>query len=179
MTKSVQLKLLKIKLLVLIFGIVFLTISFIVWQKYPFGVKQYKTISLGMEAAEKAGDLTGWTPLYHNVPEESAFFVYSLGDKTKCILSDCGIGGYFIECLSGWISGYKDIGEVSDYGLRDAGVDVKNLKIITIADKDAKIVGIYPGASIRNLPYIMQNHRNLVSNEIFEGCSDLLPRRWK
>ena len=179
MTKSVQLKLSKIKLLVLICGIIFLAISVAVWQKYPFGVKRYKTISLGMLSAEKAGDLIGWAPLYSKVPEESAFFVYSLGDETKCILSDCGMGGYFIECLGGWISGYKDIGEVSDYGLRDAGVDSKKLKIITVADKDAKIVGIYPGAGIRNLPYIMRNHRNLVPSEVFEGCSDLLPSRWK
>lgn len=162
-------------------AVAFLAISVVVviWQKYPFGVKQYKTIILGMLAAEKAGDSTGWAPPYNRVPEESVFFVYSLGDKTMCIGSDCGISGYFVECLGGWISGYKDIGEVDDYGLRDAGVNINDQKVITIADKDAKIVGIYPGASIRNLPYILRNHRDLVSDDIFKGCLDLLPRRWK
>lgn len=154
-------------------------ISVTVWQKYLFGVKHYKTISLGMPAAEKAGDSTGWAPPYRTVPEESKFFVYSLGDITMCIRSACGVGGYFIECLGGWISGYKDIGEVDDYGLRDAGVNINSQKVITVADKDAKIVGIYPGARIRNLPYIMRNHRDLVPDDVFEGCSDLLPRRWK
>lgn len=158
---------------------VFLFVGVVVWQKYPFSVKQYKTVVLGMESAEKAGDSIGWAPPYRNVPKESAFFVYSLGDDAMCIQSDCGAGGYFIECLGGWISGYKDIGEVRDYGLCDAGVNINNQKLITIADKDAKIVGIYPGASIRNLPYIMRNHRNLVHSEIFEGCSNLLPRRLK
>ena len=81
--------------------------------------------------------------------------------------------------MGGWISGYKDIGDVADYGLRDAGVDINKQKIITIADKNAKIVGIYPGAIIRNLPYIMRNHKNLVSKEIFEGCSNILPKLWK
>lgn len=151
----------------------------IAWLKYPFGVNQYKTISLGMESAEKPGDLIGWGPLYPKVPEEFDFFVYSLGDKTKCIQSDCGMGGYFIDCLYGWISGYKDIGEVRDYGLRDAGIDINKQKIITIADKNAKIVGIYPGTSIRNLPYIMRNHRDLVSPESFKMCSNILPSRWK
>lgn len=151
----------------------------IVRQKYPFGVKQYKTIFLGMESAEKVGDLTGWYPLYYRIPEGSDFFVYSLGDKTKCIQSDCGMGGYFVDCLNGRISGYKDIGEVRDYGLREAGVDIDKQKIITIADKNAKIVGIYPGASIRNLPYIMRNHRDLISPESFKICSDILPSRWK
>jgi hypothetical protein len=147
--------------------------------KYPFGVKQYITIKLGMDAAEKTGDETGWAPPYERVPEGVEFFVYSLGDNSMCIQSDCGIGGYFIECLGGWISGYKDIGEVADYGLRDAGVDINKQKIITVADKNGKIVGIYPGAGIRNLPYIMRAHRNLVSKEVFEGCSILLPSLWK
>jgi hypothetical protein len=152
--------------------------SFVFWQKYPLGVKQYKTITLGMQAAEKAGDHIIWAPPDDTVLE-SDFYVYSLGDETMCIESDCGIGGYFIECLGGWISGYKDIGDVDDYGLRDAGINIDKQKIITIADKNAKIVGIYPGASIRNLPYIMINHRNLVPDDVFNGCLNLLPSLWK
>ena len=162
----------------LILGIVFLVIGVFVWQKYPFGVKKYKTIFLGMQAAEGAGTPTVWASPYRTVPE-SPFYVYAIGNEHMCIGSDCGIGGYFVECLHGWLSGEKIITEEFDYGLRDAGVDIEKLKIITIANKDAKIVGIYPGASIRNLPYIMQNHRNLVPNEVFKECLDLLPRRWK
>lgn len=169
----------RIKILLVFLVAIFAGISVAVWQKYPFEVKQYKTITLGMQAAEGAGTSTIWAPPYRTVPEESKFYVYSLGDMTMCIGSDCGIGGYFIECLGGWISGYKDIGDVSDYGLRDAGVNINTQKIITIADKDAKIVGIYPGARIRNLPYIMRNHRDLVPEDNFEHCSGLMPRRWK
>lgn len=169
----------KIKILFVFLIIVFIAIGIVIWQKYPRGVKQYKTIILGMPAAEKANDHIIWAPPYDQVPEESAFFVYSLGDESMCIGSDCGMGGYFVECLGGWISGYKDIGDVLDYGLSDVGVDIDKQKIITIADKNAKIVGIYPGARIRNLPYILRNHRDLMSNEIFKGCSDSLPRQWK
>jgi len=157
---------------------IFLAIFVFAWQKYNFGVTQYKTITLGMPAAEKANDYIGWAPPYDRVPEESKFFVYSLGDKTMCISDDCGMGGYFVECLGGWISGYKDIGEVIDYGFGGVGFDIDAQKIITIADKDGKIVGIYPGASIKNIYYILRNHRNLVSDDDFEGCSDLLPERW-
>lgn len=169
----------KIKILLVCLGVILLGVSIFLWLKYPFGVRQFKTIKLGMDAAEKAGDSTGWAPPDDKVWEESEFFVYSLGDDTMCIGSSCGIGGYFIECLGGWISGYKDIGDVADYGLYDVGVDINNQKIITIADKNAKIVGIYPGASIRNLPYIMRNHKNLVSKELFERCSNILPKFWK
>lgn len=169
----------KVKIFFTLLTITLVIISVIVWQKYPFGVNHYKTISLGMPAAEKAGDHIIWAPPYDRVPEESEFFVYSLGDETMCIRSDCGIGGYFVDCLGGWISGYKDIGDVADYGLHNAGVNINNQRVITIADKDAKIVGIYPGASIKNLPYIMRNHRGLVPDDVFERCSSLLPRRWK
>ena len=81
-----------------------------------------------MPAAEKTGDSIGWAPPYNRVPEGFDFFVYSLGDEDMCISDDCGIGGYFVGCLGGWISGYKDIGEVSDYGLRNAGVDIDKQK---------------------------------------------------
>jgi len=167
------------KILFIFLGIIFLAVCVFWWMKYPFGVKQYKTIKLGMDAAEKVGDSTGWAPPDDRVWETSKFFVYSLGDESMCIQSACGVGGYFIECLGGWISGYKDVGEVVDYGLREAGVDINKQKIITIADKNAKVVGIYPGASIRNLPYIMRNHKNLIEKDIFKNCSNLLPSRWK
>lgn len=165
-----------------LFAIVIFVLTIIVvigWQKYPFGVKQYETISLGMWAAEKVGDSTGWAPPDDVVPE-SNFYVYALGDESFCIGPSCGIGGYFVECLGGWISGYShDVGDVTDYGLRDAGTDMDKLKIITIADREGKIVGIYPGARIVNLPYIMRNHQDLVSANLFKGCSNLLPKRWK
>jgi len=149
-----------------------------VWQHYPFGVTQYKTIALGMPAAEGAHTPTVWAPPYRTVPE-SDFYVYALGDEHMCIGSSCGMGGYSVECLGGWLSGYKVITEEFDYGLRGAGVDVEKQKIITVADKNAKIVGIYPGARIRNLPFIMRNHRDLVPKDTFQHCSALLPRRWK
>ena len=169
----------RIKILALLLTVIFIGAGITVWQKYPFGVKQYKTIKLGMETAEKAGDSTGWAPPDNRVQEGSDFYVYALGDETMCIGSSCGVGGYFVECLNGWISGYKDIGDVDDYGLRDAGVNINEQKIITIADKNAKIVGIYPSARINNLPYIMQNHKDLIPENNFKHCLDLMPRRWK
>lgn len=154
-------------------------VGFFIWQKYPFGVKQYKTITLGMRAAEGAGTPTIWAPP-DDVVMESSFYVYAIGDEPMCIGSSCGMGGNFIECLGGWLSGYKIITEEFDYRLRDAGMDMDELILITIADKNAKIAGIYPGARIRNLPYIMRNHRNLIpDNGLFKACSNKLPRRWK
>lgn len=154
-------------------------VGIIFWLNYPLSVKRYHTILIGMEAAERAGTDTVWAPPDDKVPE-SDFYVYAFGDESMCIGSSCGMGAYFIDCLGGWISGDGyGAGEVNDYGLRDAGIDIGDQTIITIADKEGKVVGIYPGARIRNLPYIMRNHRDLVDDGTFKVCSDLLPRRWK
>ncbi|TAN32635.1 hypothetical protein EPN28_03885 [Patescibacteria group bacterium] len=153
-------------------------VGIFIWQKYPFGVKQYYTIKLGMPAAEGAGSRTLWKEPLFNKVWESQFYVYVINDIPKCIGSSCELGGKFIECLGGWISAYNIVTEEFDYGLRDAGADMRK-SVITIADKDAKIVGIYPGARVKNLPYIMRNHRDLVSEEVFNGCSGELPGRWK
>lgn len=168
----------KTKIVFVVMIVIFTFMILIWWHKYPPGVKQYKTIKLGMEAAQSAGTSTYWAPPDDVVPE-SDFYVYSIGDEGMCIGSSCGLGGYFVECLGGYLAGEKIRTEEFDYGLRDAGVDMEKLKIITVADKKGKIVGIYPDARIRNLPYIMRNHRNLISEDTFKGCSDLLPRRWK
>lgn len=114
------------------------------------------------------------------VVPESNFYVYALGDESLCIGLNCGISGYFIECLGGWLSGYSyEVGDVGDYGFRGAGIDIGKQTVITVADKEGKIVGIYPNARIVNLPYIMRNHRDLIPEDTFKWCSDLLPQRWK
>ncbi len=146
---------------------------------YPFGVKEYYTISLGMLAAEIPGTKTVWASPYDIIPEDVSFLVYSLGDEMLCVQSGCGFGGVFVECLGGWVSGDKGVGDIFDYGLSKSGVDINKKKIITIANKEGKIIGVYPGASIRNLPHIMRRHRDLMPSEIFEACSDSLPRWWK
>src|SRR3989338_10705894 len=98
-----------------------------VWQHYPFGVTQYKTIALGMPAAEGAHTPTVWAPPYRTVPE-SDFYVYALGDEPMCIGSSCGMGGYFVECLGGGVFRYKDNTEESHYGMRAAGGGIEKQK---------------------------------------------------
>ena len=75
----------KIKILFAVLVTIFLSVAMVVWQKYPFAVERYKTISLGMQAAEKAGDSIIWAPPYNRVPE-SDFYVYSLG------IEPCALG---------------------------------------------------------------------------------------
>jgi hypothetical protein len=79
-------------MVVILFGVAFV-------QKYPFGVKKYKTVSLGMQAFQSGGSKTYWAPPDDIVPE-SDFYIYSIGDEHMCIGSSCGMGGYFVECMA-------------------------------------------------------------------------------
>ena len=99
------------------------------------GLGNIKPLFLACRLRKKPVTVQGGRLPYNRVFEESKFFVYSLGDETMCISDDCGIGGYFVGCLGGWISGYKDIGEVSDYGLRSAGVDIDKQKLLRLLTK--------------------------------------------
>lgn len=157
-----------------------IAIILFIYSNQVHGVKQYKTIYLGMDAVEKPGSKTIWAPPYNFIPEDTSFVVYALNDKNMCMESDCGMGGYFVDCLGGWITGYGTAsGDVLDYGMEAAGINVSEEKYITIADKNGKVVGIYPGARIKNIPFIMRDHRNLVPTEIYDKCFEELPSRWK
>lgn len=147
----------------------------VMWMRVPHGVQSFRTVHIGMPAAEKGGDGTGWASPYDRV-FYSLFYVHVLDKRGLCAGADCGFGGSFVECLGGWISG-EGFGDIKDYGLLDTGWDRKE-GLITVANEDGIIVGIYPGARIQNLPYLMRNHRDLVSPEVFKACSASLPSRW-
>lgn len=167
-------------MLILFCAIFLITCQFVFKNNYVHGVSRYKTIHLGMDAVEKQGSKTIWAPPDDYIPQDTKFIIYALNDNSMCMGWDCGMGGYFVECMGGWITGYgTEGGDVLDYGMADAGIDITKEKYITVADSKGKVVGIYPGAEIKNVPYIMRNHRNLVGREIFERCSREIPSRWK
>ncbi|OGH88790.1 MAG: hypothetical protein A3J93_01730 [Candidatus Magasanikbacteria bacterium RIFOXYC2_FULL_42_28] len=167
------------KKIIIILAVVITTVVIVVAWRYPFGVRSYKGIILGMNTFEKAGESTGWAPPDDHVPI-SSFYVRAFGDESFCIGAMCGIGGYFIDCLGGWISAYRQA-QMLDGNIDLSIADVASGKerVITIADANGKIVGIYPGSRVRNLPFILRNHRDLIDVERWQICSDILPRWWK
>jgi len=172
----------KIILTIITFFITLVILGFVIFIRndHVRGVKQYKTIHLGMDAVEKPSSKTIWAPPDDYIPKDTKFVVYALNDESMCMGRECGMGGYFVECLGGWITGYgTDSGDVLDYGMAEAGINIFKEKFVTVADSSGKVVGIYPGAGIRNVPYIMRNHHDLVSDDVFERCYNELPTRWK
>ena len=51
--------------------------SVVFWQKYPLGVRQYKTIILGMPAAEKAETIWGGRLLIIEYLKNLSFCVFA------------------------------------------------------------------------------------------------------
>jgi len=164
--------------IVIILAMTIAIATFVTWH-YPFGVKSYKGITFGMDTFEKAGESTGWASPDDRVPT-SSFYVRAFGDESFCIGSMCGIGGYFVDCLGGWISAYRQA-QMLDDSIDLSIEDVASGKelVVTVANANGKIVGIYPGARVRNLPYILRNHRDLIDVEKWQMCSNILPRWWK
>ncbi|OGH94330.1 MAG: hypothetical protein A2538_00790 [Candidatus Magasanikbacteria bacterium RIFOXYD2_FULL_41_14] len=163
----------------LIAALVIITVAILVLWNYPFNVNKYKGITLGMDAPEKGGDHMVWAPPDDSVPS-SSFYVYVLGDESMCFGSMCGMGGYFTECLNGWLSGVMQLPTQEDYlGLDIAKVESGEMSIVIVSDVVGKVVGIYPGARVRNVPFILRNHHDLIDAERWRMCSGILPRWWK
>lgn len=112
---------------------------------------------------------------------ESKFYVYVVQkDAYHCALEDCGMSGVLVDCMGGWISGDTAIASAHNgYGLNKDEVEVGKSSMVIVADKDQKIVGIYPNYTIQNIPYILKNHRDIIDRDAFDFCYNTqMPKRW-
>lgn len=98
-------------------------------------------------------------------------------DMSYCALGDCGMSGVLVDCMEGWLSSENINGGAEEYGLDEKDVEAGKSSIVIVANKDKKIVGIYPNYKIRNIPYILKNYTDLSDN--FNSCYDTqMPKRW-
>lgn len=100
-------------------------------------------------------------------------------NMSYCALEDCGMSGTFVSCMGGWLSadGLSGDGGANDYGLVEEEVVEGKSSIILVADKDKKIIGIYPNYRVQNIPYILKNYRDVF--ERFDSCYEMeMPTKW-
>ena len=143
----------------------------------PRSVKSFGPLKLGDHTPVTADVVVEYEPLYDL---KYKFYVYVIEkDMGFCALGDCGMSGILVDCLGGWLSGqgiYGDAG-ASDYGLNEEDVEDGKSSMIIVADQYKKIVGIYPNYRVRNIPFILKNHKNL--SEEFGFCYNIqMPTRW-
>lgn len=104
------------------------------------------------------------------------FYVYIVQkDIGWCVAENCGMSGALVECVGGWLASEIVIPPWEEYGLSKDDVDAGK-SIVVVADKNQKVVGIYPDYTIQNVPYILKNHRDL--SDRFDFCYDIqMPKR--
>ena len=78
---------------------------------------------------------------------KSKFYVYvhRMGLPIFCMLDGCSFfDGSIVECMGGWISGDEQPDPASSLGLNPEEVWKGNASVVIVADKNARIIGIYP-----------------------------------
>lgn len=107
------------------------------------------------------------------------FYVYFIQkDIGWCQVGNCGMSGALVECLGGWIASEVATDYSDGLGLTKDEV-ATGKSVVIIADKNQKIIGIYPNYTIKNIPYILsKNHRDL--SDKFDFCYNThMPSRWR
>ncbi|MDO8660074.1 MAG: hypothetical protein Q7K54_05790 [Candidatus Parcubacteria bacterium] len=135
---------------------------------FPRSVKSFGPLNVGDQAPIVSENVVEYEYLY---TLKYKFYIYAVEkDMSYCALADCGMSGVLVSCMGGWLSADNPNGGAGDYGLKDREVEVGKSSIIVVADKNKKILGIYPNYKIQNIPYILKNYRNVL--EGFDFCYD-------
>ncbi len=123
----------------------------------PHTVSEYATIKLGGISPLKPGDLT---VLPIGTIPESNFYVQVIQRDLPfmCVFDDCGMTGVLVDCMGGWLSGEKGIG---DTYVPVEGLEEGKASLVFVADKNLRIVGIYPNYTVNHIPRILKKHREL------------------
>ncbi|TSC92604.1 MAG: hypothetical protein CEN91_398 [Candidatus Berkelbacteria bacterium Licking1014_85] len=172
MFKKQALKLIIGSCIICIIAVLFLAYFFSV----PRSVEYFYTLRIGGDTPYRiqteVKDFDGST-----IFVGSKFYVYLVQkDIGWCVVGNCGMSGALVECMGGWFAGEVVVPSDERFGLTKEEVDTGK-SIVVVADKDQKIVGIYPNYTIKNIPYILKNHRNL--SDKFDFCYDThMPKRW-
>lgn len=168
-------RMIKISIAVCVFVVVFS--AYFLFFFAPRSVQSFGSLKLGDLAPLKVGDGAVIAP--YSTIRESRFYVYAVQKGASfCAFEDCGMSGVLVDCMEGWLSADSAMPSIADYGLIEEDVEAGRASIIIVADRNQRIVGIYPNYIIQNIPYILKNHRDL--SDRFDFCYDIqMPKRWR
>jgi len=121
------------------------------------GVSEFGPLKLGYTAPFGPGDPTAHP--YKTVPV-SKFYVFVVASKvpTMCTFEECGVGGDVVERMGGWITGDEQAESALMVGLSESKVRQGEQSIIVVADKNSRIIGIYPNRTMNDLLAILKLH---------------------
>jgi hypothetical protein len=127
------------------------------------GLEVQGLLRLGAPSPVQAGHPTAHPHL--RVPASKFYVLVVARDvPTMCTFEDCGPEGAEVERLGGWITGDDQAETIHTVGLNENLVRSGNQSIIVVSNASGRIVGIYPGRKMIDLPRILRNHRELWDN---------------
>lgn len=154
-----------------------LSLFLIYFFSIPHSVESFATLRLGGDTPYKiqaeAKNFDGST-----IFVGSKFYVYVVQKGIDwCVVGNCGMSGALVDCMGGWFAGEATSLSAEEYGLTKDEVGAGK-SMVVVANKDQKIIGIYPNYTIQQVPYILKNHRDL--SDKFDFCyKTQMPSRWK
>lgn len=168
-------------------------VSNLIIGKQMKAIRQQKTVShLPIKSIRQFGELKigDGSPEYHKPGYEmnaaykkippSRFYVklYDRNIDYSCFFDECGPEGAIVGTMGGWFSGsgieesYDLFGELTDArGRFTSG----HSSLMIIANQESKIVGLYLGASVQDLPEILKRHPNLADFDLIKSIPGLGP----
>ena len=157
--------------------VIILSLFLIYFFSTPRSVEHFYTLHVGRDAPRQIQTEVK-NPDGSTIFTGSKFYVYLVQKEVDwCVVGNCGMSGALVECMGGWFAGEAANLSAKEYGLTKNEVEAGK-SIVVVADKNQKIVGIYPDYTIQQVPYILKNHRDL--SDKFDFCyKTQMPKRWK
>lgn len=124
------------------------------------GVTEFGPLKVGKRAPFGPGDPTSHP--YKFIPV-SNFYIYVVARKlsTMCVFDDCGVNGDVVERMGGWLTGDEQAESAEMVGLDQSKVLSGEDSMIVVADKNVRIIGIYPNHKMIDLLTILKRHPEL------------------
>lgn len=177
------------KLLYLSLGFI-LCVVFFGWMFFPFEDAEVTPIPMPSDCADcddgylesvqefgplKMGERTPYgegqsAPLDgKDIPKAEFYFYVQRRGLSLCEFESCSVTeGKVVQCMGGWLSG-DGHSEVSDYvGLDSKEVSEGKASIVVVADKNSKIIGIYPNHTEGDILEILGQYPKY--KESFKRC---------
>lgn len=127
------------------------------------GVREFGSLQLGGDVPLGPGDYTFAPEM--QIPQ-SKFYINIAQKGLWCVFEECSPEGEKIAALGGWLQSEDTTDEpeiMEIFGLDD-NVDITS--IIVVGNREARIVGIYPGKRIEDLPSVLRMHQDIIGQQM-------------
>lgn len=135
---------------------------------YAQSVASVGPLRLGGRSPVQPGDPTAYP---QKTTPRANFYVLVIekGLPTMCTFEDCGEAGKLVEALGGWVTGDAQSETIGLADLDEIKVRSGTQSLVVVANKSARIIGLYPNQRLTDLPRIL--------GELGIGARNLKPAR--